>query len=64
MKYVTITIAFLMTLSSPVVGQDFDKGWAAYEANDYVTAFNELKPLAEARNAKVLKPEKNENNVR
>ena len=52
MKHLSIILAFLITLCSPVAGQDYDKGMVAYEANDYVTAFNELKPLAEAGSAK------------
>ena len=45
MKHITIILAFLMTLSSPVVGQDFDKGWAAYKAQDYDAALKEFLPL-------------------
>tara|TARA_B100000787_G_scaffold119599_1_gene89757 strand:- start:607 stop:753 length:147 start_codon:yes stop_codon:yes gene_type:complete len=37
-----------MTLSAPVAAQDFDKGYAAFEAEDYATAFKEWRPLAEA----------------
>ena len=48
MKHVTIILAFLMTLSSPVAAQDFQKGWTAYQARDYATALQEWKPLAEA----------------
>ena len=47
MKYITIILAFLMMLSSPVAAQDFDKGVAAAEAEDYATAFKEWEPLAE-----------------
>ncbi|MDA9060739.1 sel1 repeat family protein, partial [Planktomarina temperata] len=39
-----------MTLSSPLVAQDFQKGFAAYNAGDYATALQEWKPLAEAGN--------------
>ena len=47
MKKLTIALAFLMTLSSPVVAQDFQKGWAASQAGDFATALKEWKPLAE-----------------
>jgi len=40
-----------MTLSSPVAAQDFDKGWAAAEAEDFSTALKEWRPLAEQGNA-------------
>ena len=43
-----IVLAFLMTLSSPVVAQDFHKGLAAAQAGDYATALQEWTPLAEA----------------
>ena len=48
MKHVTIILAFLMALSSPVAAQDFQKGIAALQARDFATALQELKPLAEA----------------
>ena len=51
MKNLTIALALLMTIGSPVVAQDFQKGQAAYEAEDYSTAFKELLPLAEQGNA-------------
>ena len=47
-KHLTVILAFLMTLSSPVVAQDFQKGFAAYNAGDYATALQEWTPLAEA----------------
>ena len=47
MKHLTIILAFLMTLSSPVSAQDYGKGYAAYKAKDYATAFKEWEPLAE-----------------
>ena len=50
LKHLTVILAFLMTLSSPVVAQDFQKGFAAYNAGDYATALQEWKPLAEAGN--------------
>ena len=43
-----MVLAFLMTLSSPVAAQDFQKGFAAAQAGDYATALQEWKPLAEA----------------
>ena len=49
-KHLTVILAFLMTLSSPVAAQDFQKGFAAYNAGDYATALQEWKPLAEAGN--------------
>ena len=52
MKHLSIILAFLITLSSPVTAQDFDKGMAAYINMDYATAFKELKPLAEQGLAK------------
>ena len=48
-KHLTVILAFLMTLSSPVVAQDFQKGLAAAQAGDYATALQEWTPLAEAR---------------
>ena len=48
MKQLTIILALLMTLSSPVVGQDYAKGYAAFAAGDYATALKEWRPLAEA----------------
>ena len=50
-KYLTVLIVFLMTIGSPVAAQDFDKGYAAYEAGDYVTALQEWKPFAESGDA-------------
>ena len=51
MKHITIIVAFLMGLSSPVAAQDFDKGLAAAEADNYATALKEWRPLAEQGNA-------------
>ena len=48
LKHLTIMLAFLMALFSPVVAQDFQKGFAAYKAGDYATALQEWTPLAEA----------------
>ncbi|MDA7709257.1 sel1 repeat family protein [bacterium] len=46
-----MVLAFLMTLSSSVAAQDFQKGHVAYEAGDYATAIKEWMPLAEAGDA-------------
>tara|TARA_B100000780_G_scaffold263065_1_gene216693 strand:+ start:37 stop:243 length:207 start_codon:yes stop_codon:yes gene_type:complete len=51
MKHLTIILAFLMTLSSPVAAQDFQKGSAAYQAGDFATALQEWTPLADAGDA-------------
>ena len=51
MKHIAIILAFLMALSSPVAAQDLQKGNAAYQAGDYVTAIQEWTPLAEAGDA-------------
>ena len=40
-----------MMLSSPVAAQDFAKGWAAAEAEDFSTALKEWRPLAEQGDA-------------
>ena len=45
-----LVLAFLMTLSSPVAAQDFQKGLTAAKAGDYATALQEWTPLAEAGN--------------
>ena len=50
-KHLTVILAFLMTLSSPVVAQDFQKGLAAAQAGDFATALQEWTPLAEAGDA-------------
>ena len=42
-----LVLALLMTLSSPVVAQDYQKGLAAFNGGDYATALKEWKPLAE-----------------
>ena len=51
MKHITILLALLMTVSSPVSAQDFDKGFAAAQAGDYATALQEWTPLAEQGDA-------------
>ena len=43
-----LVLAFLMTLYSSVMAQDFQKGFAAYSTGDYATALQEWTPLAEA----------------
>ena len=43
-----ILLALLMTFSSPVAAQDFQKGLAAAQAGDFATALQEWTPLAEA----------------
>ena len=48
MKLLYVLLAFLMTLSSPVAAQDFQKGLAAAQAGDFATALLEWTPLAEA----------------
>ena len=50
-KHLTVILAFLMTFSSSVVAQDFQKGLAAAQAGDFATALKEWKPLAEAGDA-------------
>ena len=45
-----ILLALLMTLSSPVAAQDFQKGLTAYNAGDFATAIQEWTPLAEQGN--------------
>ena len=50
-KHLTVILAFLMTLSSSVMAQDFQKGLAAYNAGDYATALQEWTPLVEAGDA-------------
>ena len=49
MKHLTIILAFLVMLSSPVAAQDYDKGVTALYTGpvDFATALKELKPLAE-----------------
>ena len=41
MRLILTTIAMMMTLSSPVVAQDFDKGLPVYNSGDYEIAFLE-----------------------
>lgn len=51
MKHIAIILASLMALSSPVAAQDFAKGFAAAQAEDYVAALKEWQPLIEQGNA-------------
>ena len=46
-----MVLAFLMTLFSSVMAQDFQRGFAAYSTGDYATALQEWTPLAEAGDA-------------
>ncbi len=49
-KLILTAIALLTTLATQVVGQDLDKGYAAFNSKDYATALKELKPIAEKGN--------------
>ena len=40
-----------MTLCSQIAAQDFDKGFAAAQAEDYAAALKEWQPLIEQENA-------------
>lgn len=44
-------IVILAVLASPVAAQDVQKGYEAYERDDYATALHEWKPLAEQGDA-------------
>ena len=46
----TISLVFAVGAGA-VVAQDFQKGFAAYNAGDYATALKEWRPLAEQGNA-------------
>ena len=50
-KRLAVLLAFVMTFSAPVMAQDFQKGLAAYNTDDYATALQEWTPLAEAGDA-------------
>ena len=50
-KHLTVILAFLMTLSSPVSALDMEKGLAAYQAGAYATAIQVSTRLAAAGNA-------------
>ena len=43
----TATFLLCTAVAAPVMAQDFEKGWAAYNAGDYETALQEWRPLAE-----------------
>ena len=47
----TATFLLCTAVAAPVMAQDFEKGWAAYNAGDYETALQEWRPLAEQGNA-------------
>jgi hypothetical protein len=49
----SILFAVILSVSSVSVttAQDFDKGYAAYQAGDFVTALEEFQPLAEQGDA-------------
>jgi TPR repeat protein len=51
MKRISLALAFLTALSLPVMAQDFQKGWDAYNAGDFATAIQEWTPLAVAGDA-------------
>ena len=52
MKRITTVLVTVLSLAfTPVAGQDFQKGMAAYRAADYATALQEWTPLAEAGDA-------------
>jgi hypothetical protein len=43
-----IALVFILLLSpSWLLAQDFDKGWAAFQAGDFVTVLEEWRPLGE-----------------
>ena len=49
MLRLTFAVVILLSLAlKPVGAQDFDKGFAAYQAGNYATALQEFGPLAEA----------------
>ena len=49
MRNVIVGTVFALTLlvASPVMAQGFDKGWKAYQSDDFATALKEWKPLSE-----------------
>lgn len=47
MMLIKLTLATILSLAfTPLAAQDFQKGLAAYNAGDYVTAIQEWRPLA------------------
>jgi TPR repeat protein len=50
MRIILATIAFVL-LATPSWGEDFDKGFDAYNNGDYATALEEWLPLAEQGDA-------------
>ena len=53
MKLLSV-LAVGLLLARPVSAQDYDKGWAAFEADDYAAALSEWRPLAERGNTRAL----------
>ena len=53
MRNVIVGTVFALALlvASPVMAQDFDKGWKACQSDDFATALKEWKPLVEQGNA-------------
>jgi TPR repeat protein len=47
MKKIILAVAVATMLSGAAYAQDFQKGFAAYQAGDYATALQEWRPLAE-----------------
>ena len=48
MTRISLVLATVLSLAStPLAAQDFQKGYTAYEAGDYITAIQEWTPLAE-----------------
>ena len=48
----TTIIALVLAFNAgSILAQDFQKGWAAYQSGDYVTALQEWRPLVEQGNA-------------
>ena len=47
----TLAVVGALLFSAGAAWADFDDGWAAYERGDYVTAFREMRPLAEQGHA-------------
>ena len=47
----TITALVLVFNAGSILAQDFQKGFAAYQSGDYVTALQEWRPLAEQGDA-------------
>ena len=50
-RAVALTAMLSFMAFTPVTAQDYQKGYDAYQAGDYATAFQEFRPLAEQGNA-------------